>query len=104
MTKLLIGALAFIVCALVLVGNVHFKRVLGPSGLTMPVEVTVSEAYAGRHHRRGRRIARRTTIRVIRHLTLPRSCVWYAPYHYCGGVYYQPIVESNVTVYIVVNP
>ena len=106
MTKLLIGALAFIVCALVLVGSVHFKRVLGPSGLTMPVEVTVSKAYAGRghHHRRGRRIARRATIRVIRHLTLPHSCVWHAPYHYCGGVYYQPIVESGTTVYIVVNP
>ncbi len=106
MTRLLIGALAFIGCALVFAGSVDFKRVSGPSGFAMPFEVTVSKAFAGRgyHRRTTRRVARRTTRRVIRRHTLPYGCAWRAPYHYCGGVYYQPIVESGTTIYIVVNP
>jgi hypothetical protein len=41
----------------------------------------------------------------VRRLTvLPAGCAWRAPYHYCGGVYYQPVVEGGATVYIVVNP
>ena len=106
MPRLLIGALTFIGCALVFAGSVDFKRVSGPSGFTKPFEVTVSKAYAGRWHyrRTSRRVARRTTHRVIRRSTLPHGCTWRAPYHYCGGVYYQPVVENNTTVYIVVSP
>ncbi len=106
MRKFLIAASTVIGCALVFAGSMDFNRVSGRSGLTMPVEVMFSKAYAGRGHARRstRRVARRTTIRVIRITTLPGRCAWRAPYHYCGGVYYQPIVESGVTVYIVVYP
>ncbi len=106
MTRLSIGALAFIGCALVFAGSVDFKRVSGPRGVTEAIELTISEAYAGRRHARRttRRVVRRTTRRVIRRNSLPYSCAWRAPYHYCGGVYYEPIVESGTTVYIIVYP
>lgn len=107
MRKLLIAASTVIGCALVFAGSMDFKRVSGRSGLTMPVEVTFSKAYAqnrGQVRRTSRRTARRTTRRVIRRNTLPSGCAWRAPYHYCGGVYYQPVVESGTTVYIVVYP
>lgn len=109
MTKLSIAALAFIGCALALVVNVNFKGISGPSGQTVSFEITVTKAYArnGRrahHHRRDRRAVRRTTRRVVRIAVLPYGCYWRAPYHYCGGIYYQPIVENGTTVYIVVNP
>lgn len=51
-----------------------------------------------------RRTARRTTRRVVRRNTLPAGCVRRGAYYYCGGVYYQPVVEGGATVYIVVNP
>lgn len=52
-----------------------------------------------------RRTARRTTRRTVRRLTvLPAGCAWRAPYHYCGGVYYQSVVENGATVYVVVTP
>ncbi len=106
MRKFLIAASTVIGCALVFAGSIDFNRVSGRSGLTMPVEVMFSKAYAGRGHARRstRRVARRTTMRVIRITTLPGRCAWRAPYHYCGGVYYEPIVESGTTVYIIVYP
>ena len=106
MRKLLIGASTVIGCALVFAGNIDFNRVSGPRGVTEAIELTISKAYAGRRHARRttRRVARRTTRRVIRRHSLPHRCAWRAPYHYCGGVYYQPIVESGTTVYIVVYP
>ena len=109
MTRLSILALAFIGCTLVFAGNVNFKRVSGPSGLTMSFEVTVSKAYAARraarrhHRRRARRVARRRH-RVIRRTRLSSSCVWRAPYHYCSGVYYRTVVTSGATSYVVVYP
>ncbi len=106
MRKSLIAASTVIVCALVFAGSMDFDTVSGRSGFTMPVEVMFSRAYAGRGQvrRTSRRTARRTSRRVSRRHSLPSSCAWRAPYHYCGGVYYQPIVESGTTVYIVVNP
>ncbi len=106
MRKLLIAASTVIGCALVFAGSMDFNRISGRSGLTMPVEVAFSKAYAGRGQvrRTSRRTARRTSRRVARRHSLPSGCAWRAPYHYCGGVYYQPIVESGTTVYIVVNP
>ena len=50
-----------------------------------------------------RRTARRTARRVARRTSVA-NCVFRAPYYYCSGVYYRPIVENGVTVYIVVNP
>lgn len=51
-----------------------------------------------------RRTARRTTRRVNRRTSLPSGCVRRGAYYYCGGVYYQPLVENGTTVYIIVNP
>ena len=105
MRKLLIAASTVIGCALVFAGSIELNRVLGPRGVTEAIELTTSKAYAGRHARRTtRRVARRTTRRVIRIHTLPHACAWRAPYHYCGGVYYEPVVETGTTVYIVVYP
>lgn len=64
-----------------------------------------SAAAAPRHQARRvtRRTARRTTRRVVRRHSIA-GCAFRAPYYYCGGVYYRPIVENGTTVYIVVNP
>ncbi len=106
MKKLLIAAATVIGCALVFSGSIDLNRVLGPRGVTEAIELTISKAYAARRHARRttRRVARRTTRRVIRRHSLPYGCAWRAPYHYCGGVYYQPIAESGTTVYIIVYP
>ena len=107
MTRVKLMALTLIGCALGLFGSIDGNRVSSVSGNTMSLEVSISKAYAarrGRGRRTTRRVARRTTRRIVRRAVLPRSCLWRAPYHYCGGVYYQPIVESGTTVYIVVYP
>ena len=51
----------------------------------------------------GRRVARRTARRVARRHSIA-GCSPYNAYYNCGGVYYRPIVENGVTVYVVVNP
>ncbi len=107
MRKLMIAASTLIGCALVFAGSMNSNTVSGRLGLTVPAEVTFSKAYGastGQVRRTSRRTARRTTRRVIRRDSLPHGCAWRAPYHYCGGVYYEPIVESGTTVYIVVYP
>ncbi len=81
-------------------GSVHMVKF----GTGAALSIVTDSAYAAPRHA-ARRTARRTTRRTVRRLTvLPAGCYWRAPYHYCGGVYYQPIVESGTTVYIVVNP
>jgi hypothetical protein len=81
-------------------GPVH----IGNFGIGNGLSIATDSAYAAPRHA-ARRTARRTTRRTVRRLTvLPAGCVWRAPYHYCGGVYYQPVVEGGTTVYIVVNP
>ncbi len=107
MTRVKLAALTLMGCALGLFGSVDGNRVSSVSGNTTSLEVSISKAHAarrGRGHRTGRRVARRTTRRVIRRHTLPGGCVWRAPYHYGGGVYYEPVVESGTTIYIVVYP
>ena len=77
---------------------------IGKFGTGAGLSVLPDSAYAAPRHA-ARRTARRTTRRTVRRLTvLPAGCAWRAPYHYCGGVYYQPVVEGGTTVYIVVNP
>ena len=106
MTRTRFVALLLIGGAFGFMGSIDLNRVSGPRGVTEAIELTTSKAYAARRHARrtARRVARRTTRRVIRRHSLAHGCVWRAPYHYCGGVYYEPIVESGVTVYIVVYP
>ncbi len=107
MTRVKLMALTLIGCALGLFGSIDGNRVSSVSGNTMSLEVSISKAYAarrGRARRTTRRVARRTTRRVvrravIRRTVLPRSCLWRAPYHYCGGVYYQPYDGGYAVVY-----
>lgn len=75
------------------------------------VVLTTGQAEAAPRHvkrRAVRRTVRRTTRRVNRRYdylrSLPRSCVWRRPYHYCNGIYYRPGVVDGVNVYIVVTP
>ena len=77
--------------------------------------VSTAVAY-GRHHgvtrREVRGISRRTARRVHRrhhyYASLPLGCtsIILSAVHYwdCGSIYYQPIVESGKTVYIIVTP
>ena len=46
MRMLLIAASTVVGCALVFAGSMDINRVSGRSGLTMPVEITFSKAYA----------------------------------------------------------
>ena len=81
-------------------GSINVSKI----GTGAALSVLTDSAYAAPRHA-ARRTARRTTRRTVRRLTvLPAGCAWRAPYHYCGGVYYQPVVEGGTTVYIVVNP
>ncbi|MGF1445613.1 MAG: hypothetical protein ACFBRM_05370 [Pikeienuella sp.] len=54
--------------------------------------------------RTARRTARRTTARQNYIRSLPGGCALRGAYHYCGGVYYQPVVQGGATVYVVVYP
>lgn len=75
------------------------------------VEDRVDDRQAERR-RETRRVARRTARRVDRRQdrrdSLPSNCAEVLlngyPYWYCGGVYYQEVMEDDVTIYIVVNP
>jgi len=72
-----------------------------------PISVTVSQAAAdcrGEVRREVRRTARRTARRQAHLRSLPRGCPLVGPYYYCGGVYYQSVVQNGATVYIIVNP
>ncbi|MFS8184126.1 hypothetical protein ACMG4P_21560 [Pseudovibrio denitrificans] len=54
-----------------------------------------------------RRVARRTSRRTSRRTNYRQSisgCTPYNSYYNCGGVYYRPVVQDGVTVYVVVNP
>ena len=76
------------------------------------VSFGVGEAAArsvARHRGHTRRVARRTARRTSRRVShryvgLPSGCPLRGAYYYCGGVYYQAVVESGSTTYIVVTP
>lgn len=79
---------------------VDFSGVL--SGL--PIVAGIGSAKAQNATRNtARRTARRTTRRVNRRTSIA-GCSPYNAYYNCGGVYYRPVVENGVTVYVVVNP
>jgi hypothetical protein len=83
----------------------------------MPIAVGVTEAEArpyrpvyrhppGQINRVARRTSRRTTRRVAgRHYysALPAGCFYASPYYTCGSVYYRPVIENGVTVYVIVD-
>jgi len=72
----------------------------------------VGEAAArsvARHRGHTRRVARRTLRRTSRRVSrrysaLPAACPFGGAYYYCGGVYYQPVVENGTTTYVIVTP
>ncbi len=63
----------------------------------------LGQAEARPARRVARRTSRRTTRRVARRTSIA-GCSPYRAYFNCGGVYYQPVMESGTTVYVVVNP
>ncbi len=89
--------------------NLDFNRTHTPiSGTWLGSGLTLSEAQAGASRSEARRVARRTarrtTRRVNRRNSLPAGCPLRGLYYYCGGVYYQNVVQDGATVYIVVTP
>ncbi|MEO0624887.1 MAG: hypothetical protein AAFU49_21750 [Pseudomonadota bacterium] len=88
--------------------DMRINRSLGSA--TLPsVAVTFATPVAAQTIRaQSRRVARRTARRTTRRQSyirsLPAGCALRGAYHYCGGVYYQPVVQDGATVYIVVNP
>ncbi len=83
------------------VGFLGEVRVENAGGQAPRISIGVSEAQA----RPARRVARRTSRRTVRrHVALPGGCPLSGRYYYCGGVYYEEVVDNGATVYIVVTP
>lgn len=102
MTRLLAGAAA------VAFGlGVNVPPASTPDGTSRSALLQFSTASAeqpvGQNRRVSRRTARRTTRRRTSINTLPAGCVRRNAYWYCGGIYYQPVVQGGRTVYVVVN-
>lgn len=99
-----IGAIA-VACALL--GNLQFDQA-ARTGVVLTAPAAQAQTYRAEDRRVARRTARRTSRRVTARndylRTLPGGCARRGAYYYCGGVYYQPIVQDGATVYIVVNP
>jgi hypothetical protein len=90
------------------VGLLADARIENTGQKSTQVSFGVGEAVAGSRsqtRRVARRTARRTSRRVSRrHAALPSGCPLAGAYYYCGGVYYQPVVEGGTTVYVIVTP
>ena len=105
-TKVLIGAVAAVVA---FSAEIEFRGVDG-ARLDVTLAVPSAEARIGRPATPlsvagvARRTTRRTVRRINYYSVLPAGCYWRAPYHYCGGIYYEPVVQGGQTVYIIVNP
>ena len=108
-TKVLAGTVALVVG---ISTEIEVREFRGVDGARLDVTLAVPSAEA----RIGRPatplsvagVARRTTRRTVRRINyysvLPAGCYWRAPYHYCGGIYYEPAVQDGQDVYIIVNP
>jgi len=75
------------------------------AGVSIALPLGISAAQAGPVIRTTRRQVRRSTY----YYSLPRNCVTRTVsgviYHYCGGVYYQPVTDgTGKTAYIIVTP
>jgi hypothetical protein len=75
------------------------------AGVSIALPLGISPAEAGQIIRTTRRQVRRSTY----FCSLPQSCVTRTVsgviYHYCGGVYYQPVTDgTGKTAYIIVTP
>ncbi len=91
-------------CSVGLLADVRIETT-GQKSTQISFGVGEAVAYRGHTRRVARRTARRTSRRVSRrHAVLPRGCPLVGAYYYCGGVYYQPVVQSGTTVYVIVTP
>jgi len=100
-------AVRILIAAVIACTGVFFTELrVEPIGDQGPrISFGVRQAEALPRHRVARRTARRTSRRVARrHAFLPAGCPLVGLYYYCGGIYYQPVVEAGSTVYIVVTP
>lgn len=96
--------------ALGFVADFELRETRGPEG-EPAVTVGLGEAKAG-YRAQSRRVARRTARRTSRRVNrrynyynaLPAGCLLRGAYYYCGGVYYQSVVQDGATVYIIVTP
>jgi len=104
--KILIGTVAAMVA---FSADIEIRDV-GGTRLDVTLAIPTAEARVGRPATPlsvagvARRTTRRTVRRIHYYSVLPAGCYWRAPYHYCGGVYYQPQVQNGTTVYIIINP
>ncbi len=94
-------------CSIGLLADARIE-ITGQKSTQILLSFGVGEAVAQRrgHTRRvARRTSRRTARRVShRYVALPAGCPLRGPYYYCGGVYYQAVVESGSTTYVIVTP
>lgn len=101
-TKLLVTS--FAVAAAIWVTDIGITFQDESIGFIPAVTFGAEEAKAQNAARNtARRTSRRTTRRVNRRQSIA-GCTPYNAYYNCGGVYYRPVVENGVTVYVVVNP
>ena len=95
-------------CAVAIGAAVIFLLPLSPApreGGALPGLRSAAAEPWGMDRRVARRTARRTTRRTTMRLdALPAGCPRSGPYYYCGGVYYQPVVEGGSTTYVIVTP
>ena len=90
--------------------EIRTERAAPYAPLTAIIAIDAADAVVGRPLTPGsvagvsRRTARRTVRRQAYIHSLPGGCPLRGAYYYCGGVYYQPVVQNGATVYIVVNP
>ncbi len=105
-TTALIGAVAAIVA---FSAEIEIRDV-GGARLDVTLAIPTAEARIGRPATPlsvagvARRTTRRSIARATYYHSLPAGCYWRAPYHYCGGIYYQPVVQGSQTTYIIVYP
>ncbi len=101
--KILIAAA--VLCTVGFLSEVRVGSSVGSSDDVKSLRISfgVSEAQAARGVavRTTRRVTRRT---VRRYTVLPVGCPLSGRYYYCGGCYYQAVVEGGTTVYIIVTP
>ncbi|MEM6677932.1 MAG: hypothetical protein AAF675_08675 [Pseudomonadota bacterium] len=84
--------------------EVAVEPATGALSLSVATQGAEAQTYRAQSRRVARRTARRTSRRQDYIRSLPAGCVLRGAYHYCGGVYYQPVVQSGTTVYIIVTP
>ena len=98
--RLVIYSLSILILGIA--GNLSLEPRKGEGAAGLELTLGPSAAHAAPRNV-ARRTARRTTRRVVRRTSVA-GCSPYRAYYNCGGVYYAPVVEGGVTVYVVVNP